>query len=94
MESPPTLPELARTAGISETKLKRGFRMEYGSSVFEYLRKQRLDKARMLVEYGEMSVTQVALSIGFSSLSHFTCLFKSHCGVRPKDYSKGFRQRL
>jgi AraC-like DNA-binding protein len=91
MENPPSLPELARTAGLNETKLKRGFRQLYGTSVFGYLRNQRLDKACMLLASGEMNVTEVPYAVGFSSPSHFTRMFTRHCGVKPKDYLRGFR---
>jgi AraC-like DNA-binding protein len=64
MEAPLSLPELAGYAGINETKLKRGFRKVYGTSVFGYLRNQRLDKARILLETGDMNVSEVAYSVG------------------------------
>ena len=91
MEAPPSLPELAGYAGTNETKLKRGFRKVYGTSVFGYLRNQRLDKARMLLETGDMNVTEVAYSVGYSSPAHFTLAFTKHCGITPKDYLRGFR---
>lgn len=92
MENPPSLYELARFVGVSETRLKRGFRIMFGSSVFEYLREQRISKACMLLEGGDMNVTQVAYAVGFSSPSHFTHLFTQRCGIRPKDYYMGFRR--
>ena len=91
MEAPLSLPELAGYAGINETKLKRGFRKVYGTSVFGYLRNQRLDKARILLETGDMNVSEVAYSVGYSSPGHFTLAFTKHCGINPKDYLRGFR---
>lgn len=91
METPPSLPELASYAGINETKLKCGFRKVYGTSVFGYLRNQRLDKARMLLETGDMKVSEVAYSVGYSSPAHFTLAFTKHCGINSKDYLCGFR---
>ncbi|MCP4117756.1 MAG: helix-turn-helix transcriptional regulator [Desulfobacteraceae bacterium] len=91
METPLSLAELARHAGISETKLTRGFRKVYGASVFGYLRNHRLDKARMLLETGDMNVTEVAYAVGFSSPSHFTRTFAGQYGSNPREYLRGFR---
>ena len=91
METPPSLDELAGYVGINETKLTRGFRKVYGTSVFGYLRNHRLEKARMLLETGDMNVTEVAYTVGYSSPGHFTRVFTKHCGVNPKDYLRGFR---
>jgi AraC-like DNA-binding protein len=91
METPLSLAELARNAGISETKLTRGFRKLYGTSVFGYLRNHRLDKARMLLETGDMNVTEVAYAVGYASPSHFTRTFAKHYGSNPGEYLQGFR---
>lgn len=91
METPLTLAELARHAGLSETKLTRGFREMYGTSVFSYLRSHRIDKARMLLEKGEMSVTEIAYAVGYSSPSHFTRTFAKNYGSTPSNYLRGFQ---
>jgi len=90
-ENPPSLSQLAKMVGMNETKLKCGFRIVYGTSVFGYLRNSRLAKACMLLEAGHMSVTQVAYSVGYSSPSHFTRIFTKYYGVNPRDYLRGFR---
>lgn len=92
METPPSLKELARTVGISESRLTRNFRKVYGTSVFGYLRDQRMAKARVLLESGNMSVTEAAYTVGYSSLSHFTRIFHTYSGMNPQDFQRGFRQ--
>ena len=93
MEAPPSIPELARYLGINESKLTRNFRKVFGTSVFAYLRDRRIEKARAMLESGNMSVTEVACAVGYSSLSHFTRVFARHCGINPQRYLHGFRHR-
>jgi len=88
MDSPPPLTELAKSAGISETKLKSGFRKEYGTSVFAWLRKQRLEKAHLLLTQGDLNITEIAYATGYSSIGHFSNTFKQHYGTSPTIYLK------
>lgn len=83
MVSPPSLAELAARAGLSVTTLTRGFRKIYGVSVFEFLRNERLEKAKMLLESGEANVTEAAYAVGFSSPAHLTRLFSRRFGISP-----------
>jgi AraC-like DNA-binding protein len=92
MENPPFLPELAKQVGINVTKLKRGFRQVFGTSVFGYLRSYRIEKARQLLANGKMSVTEVVFAIGYSSPSHFTRAFAKHFGLNPGVYLRGTRK--
>ncbi len=82
-----SLTELARECGISETRLKAGFRATYGLPVYSFLQEARLKEARRLLEMGSMSVTDVALSIGYASLSHFSSLFSRRFGIQPSKYN-------
>ena len=83
MISPPPLMELAAQAGLSVTTLTRGFRKIYGASVFEFLRNERLEKAKMLLESGAANVTEAAYAVGFSSPAHLTRMFFRRFGISP-----------
>jgi AraC-like DNA-binding protein len=83
MEAPPSLPELARLVGLNEVKLKTGFRALFGSSVYAYLRRQRLEAARDLLLYRHLSVTEAALRVGYSNPSKFAAAFRKQFGVPP-----------
>ena len=89
LENPPTLFELARLVGITHTKLNRGFREIYGTTVFGCLRKIRLERARIFLEEGKMNVTEVAFSVGYNSLSMFSKAFSGHFGINAKDVFHG-----
>lgn len=86
LEEPPSLLELARKVGLNEYKLKVGFREIFGTTVFGCLRHERLEHARQLLEEGTKSVTEVAYSVGYSSLSHFAKAFARHFGIKPGSY--------
>ncbi len=83
MATPPSLPKLARQVGLNELKLKQGFRSLYGTSVFGYLRAHRMETARRLLAQRELSVTEVALRVGYANPSKFAAAFRRHFGVVP-----------
>ena len=83
LENAPMLLELARLVGLTHTKLNRGFREIYGTTVFGYLRKIRLEQARLLLEEQRMSVTEAAFSVGYNSLPSFSTAFSKHFGLKP-----------
>lgn len=90
LNNPPDIMDLARSVGLSRTKLFRCFRQTFGLSPFEYLRNQRLQMARQLLQDGEMNVTQAALMVGYTNLSHFAKAFKSIFGMAPSELRKPF----
>ncbi len=92
MENPPTLTELARQVSLNSRKLKEGFREVFNTTVFGYLRKQRMEQARLLLEDGETSVTQVVYKVGYNNLSHFALAFKKEFGILPGAYLKHCNQ--
>lgn len=83
LEAPPSLPELARRAGLNEAKLKSGFRLLFGSSVFGYLRQQRMEEARRLLRAQRHAVTEVAARVGYANPSKFAAAFRKAFGVSP-----------
>ncbi len=60
----------------------------FGYTVFEYLRKEWLSYARMLMEENPVDLTWIAYESGFCSSSHFAASFFKEYGVRPSDYRK------
>lgn len=81
----PSLTELAREAGMSQSTLSRLFRKEYGTTVFSYLRNTRLDLAAQMLSQG-MSVTETAFSVGYNNLSYFSKEFKKRFGTSPSRF--------
>ena len=85
---PPGLIELARRVGLNDFKLKRGFRELFGTTVFGYVRKLRMDMARTLLENGDLTITEVALAAGYSHFGYFSAAFKKAHGVLPSHYRR------
>ena len=88
LENPPGIKELTQTIGLTHVKLQRGFREIYHTTPFGYLRRIRLDKARMLMEDEGLNVTETAYAVGYSSLSHFAKAFKEQFGISPSHYRR------
>ncbi len=84
-EAPPPVPELARVATMSETKLKSLFKKIYGYSLYEYYQKNRMLKAKQLIAGRKYSVKEVGSKLGFKNLSNFTIAFKKQFNKLPSD---------
>jgi AraC-like DNA-binding protein len=82
-EPAPTISELARMVSISESKLKKDFKLIYGIPVYEYFQKARMQAARDKLLAGGHSVKEVAMELGYSNLSNFTIAFKKEFGLLP-----------
>jgi len=83
----PVLSDLARTIGMSETKMKLLFRKIFENSIYNYFSNARMiEAASMLKNYSNISVSEVGYSLGFSNLSHFAKMFKRYIGMKPKEY--------
>jgi AraC-like DNA-binding protein len=83
MVRPPSLGMLAVSAGMSERALNAGFRHLYGRSVYEVLRDERLEHARVALETTDAGVKQIAHRVGYSHVTNFTNAFTRRYGVSP-----------
>lgn len=79
---------LAEQAGMSVRHFTRVFTAAHGTSPFAYMTNLRLARAKSLLADGDMSVTDVAFSCGYSDSNYFSRLFRTHCGMSPKDYRR------
>lgn len=87
MEFPPTLAELGKMTGCSPFYLSRIFSQETGMTITRYLRKVRLEKAAEYLRSGKYNVTEAAMAVGYSSLSHFSKAFSRTYGRCPCTFS-------
>lgn len=79
----PTIPELVRPAMMNENKLKRAFKQQYGKSIHAYIIEKRMEKARELLESGEVSVSEAAHQVGYTNTSYFISRFRQMYGTNP-----------
>jgi AraC-like DNA-binding protein len=84
----PSIDQLSRAAMMSSTKLKTKFKQIYGMKLYEFYNRNRLVKAKEMLQTGKFSVKQVGMDIGFSNLSNFAKAFKKEFGILPKEILK------
>ena len=80
---PITIKELSRKVAINECYLKKGFKELFGATVFDFYQSQRMEHAKYLLYEKGLSVTEVSVMLGYSSISHFSTAFKKHTGLKP-----------
>ncbi|MBI2929586.1 MAG: helix-turn-helix transcriptional regulator [Verrucomicrobia bacterium] len=86
LAEPPTLEEIGRAVGCSPFHLSRSFTTATGLTITQYLRQLRLERAAALLRSGKRNVTEAALEVGYSSLSHFSQAFHEMFGCCPGLY--------
>ncbi|HXG49363.1 MAG TPA: AraC family transcriptional regulator [Methylomirabilota bacterium] len=86
LSEPPSLEELGRRVGCSPFYLSRLFSQETGLTIQRHLRQLRMERAAELLRTGQCNVTEAALEVGYSSLSHFSATFHETFGCCPGLY--------
>lgn len=79
----PSLKDFALQIGTNEFKLKYGFKELYGTTVHRFLMQERLRKAKMMIQYSDVSIKSIAYMVGFKSMPHFSRTFKKRYGFSP-----------
>jgi len=85
VEEPLSIPEVAQAVQVSQRKLERLFHKYIGRSAIGYYRVLRLQHARVLLTNTELSIREISVACGYSSLSHFAKSFSAQYGKRPRD---------
>lgn len=85
MADPPTIAVLARRLGINEPRLKHLFKIYFGITIYGYVQKERMCRAKTLLEEG-LSVSETASHIGFVNFSHFAAAFRRYHGDTPSAF--------
>ena len=92
LHTSPAMPHLCQIAGMSHPKLNKCFKQLFGSTVFAWLRQQRLLLSRDLVVANDMNLTAIAYSLGFANSSHFSREFYKYFGIQPSQYVSVFSE--
>jgi transcriptional regulator GlxA family with amidase domain len=77
---------LARAALMSTAQFSRQFRAAYGETPYAYLMTRRIERAQALLRRGDMSVSEVCVTVGCSSLGSFSARFTQLVGETPAGY--------
>lgn len=91
LQHPGSLLEISRKAGINDFKLKKGFKILTGYTVFGYLYKLRMEKAHFLLLQEKKSVNEVAFLVGYKNAQHFITAFKKQYQVSPGSLNKNLK---
>lgn len=83
-----SLEQLSKDSGLSQVKLQDGFKFLYTRTVTEYIRHTRLEAARNLMNTTDLNISQIVYSIGFTSRSYFSKIFKEKYGLTPNEFKK------
>ena len=86
LENPPNLEEIGRAVCCSPFHLSRTFSSATGMTIPQYIRQLRMERAAELLRSGKFNVTEAALEVGYSSLSHFSQAFHETFGCCPGLY--------
>jgi len=78
--------DLARGAHMSEGHFQRSFKAAYGETPYAYLMTRRIERAMVLLRSRELSVTDVCMAVGASSLGSFSARFTELVGETPSAY--------
>jgi len=87
-DRPLDLEQLAAVAGISKYHFQRLFTATYGMSPAEHLSRRRVERAQDLLRATNLTVTEVCMTVGFTSLGSFSTRFRELVGVSPTEFRR------
>jgi AraC-like DNA-binding protein/mannose-6-phosphate isomerase-like protein (cupin superfamily) len=89
-----TIDTIAAAVGISKAHLQRSFRLSEGCTIVEAINRLRINKAKVLLESGNIPIVEIANEVGFNSRQYFSTLFTRSTGVTPAEYRKHQRGNM
>jgi AraC-like DNA-binding protein len=84
--TPLDITSIARVAWMSPAHFQRQFRAAYGETPYGYLMTRRIERAKALLRRGDLSVTDVCMAVGCTSLGSFSARFTELVGETPTAY--------
>ncbi|OPY98760.1 AraC family transcriptional regulator [Bradyrhizobium sacchari] len=89
-----TLQHLAAVAGLSRMHFAAQFRAAVGMRPHDYLLKRRIERAQELLQRADVSLVDIALTVGFQTQAHFTTVFKRFVGDTPYQWRSAHRAQF
>lgn len=90
-KEPLSLDQLAEEAHMNKYYLSHAFKREYGVSPINYMIGKRLDESKYLLSETDLSMSQIAQLLGFSSLSYFSQVFRRTQSVTPMEFRQSIK---
>jgi AraC-like DNA-binding protein len=85
---PVLMENAANAAGLSESHFRRWFQKEVGFNPADYMMYRRVELAKEKLRTGDLSVTSIAMELGFSTSAYFTAVFRKRTGLTPSQYRR------
>ena len=85
-DQPLDVPALARSAAMSTGHFSRSFKAAFGEGPYSYLMTRRIERAKALLRRGDLTVTEVCMAVGCTSLGSFSSRFTELVGESPSAY--------
>ena len=83
---------LAKETGYTEYYFSHKFKQETGMSVADYIRREKVRHARLLLSGTKMSIQEISDDLAFSSRSYFSSTFQKETGMSPSEYREQNRK--
>jgi AraC-like DNA-binding protein len=90
-QAPVSVNEVARRTGFSRFHFIRLFKAVFGETPHQYQSKAQIEQAKRLLILSDLSVTDVCMTVGFSSLGSFSALFSRRVGMPPSSFQQRYR---
>ncbi len=86
VSTPLSLAELSRAVGLNDFKLKKGFKLKFGTTVFGYLHELRMQEARRMLQHSLKTIHEISDYCGYAYVQHFTTAFRNKFGATPGSF--------
>ena len=86
IESVFSIKDVANICFLSESHFKSKFKSTTGLSPLDYIQRKKIERAKELIHSGQLSMTEIAMRLGFSSSQYFSSVFKKYTGKKPSQF--------
>lgn len=85
-----SIDDIANEFSLSSAHMMRIYKADTDNTINTYLNDRRIEESKHLLKYSNLSITDIALSVGFNSSQYFSTIFYQKVGVSPSEYRKKY----
>ncbi len=86
IDQPLSVKYLAQRAGYNPEHFSRMFEKHNGCGLADFINEKRIERAQNLILSSQLSFSGIAAKVGFNSSAYFSKVFKSKCGLSPREF--------